>query len=79
MKKIKIRFVLVKGLYHVQENKWYGWRYINYRIVGRFGDVFYYPYFAKDTESLLANVLNKYYKRNKDYIEITEYPLIKIY
>ena len=79
MKKIKIRFVLCKGVYHIQEKKWYGWRYINYRIVGGFGDVFYYAYYAQSTEILLTDVLNKYYKRNKDYIEITEYPLIKIY
>lgn len=55
-----------------------GWKYIDYTIDMGYGSVTYL--YAKDTrESLLEEVLEKYYEVDKRFVDITEYPPIKIY
>jgi len=76
MKKLKIRFVHRKeyGVYYIQKKTIFGWRYLtweNYFCREMFENV--------DTAILLTNVLDEKYSTILKYVEITEYPTIKMY
>jgi hypothetical protein len=78
--RIKIRFVERPKSkdFLIQRKSFMGWKYIDYTIDMGYGSVTYL--YAKDTtESLLEEVLEKYYEVDKRFVEIIEYPGIKIY
>jgi hypothetical protein len=78
MKRIKIRFVKRKEDYLIQRKTLFGWSYIGYTINMGYGSVFNL-YCQNTEEDLLNEVLEKYYKIDKRFVEITEYPTIKKY
>jgi hypothetical protein len=54
------------------------WKYIGYTVDLGYGSV--YNLYCQDTkEKLLDEVLEKYYEVDKRFVEVTEYPPIKIY
>jgi hypothetical protein len=76
--KIKIRFIKRKNDYLIQRKSFMGWKYIGYPIEMGYGSV--YNLYCQDTkEKLLEEVLEKYYEVDKRFVEIMEYPDIKIY
>jgi hypothetical protein len=55
-----------------------GWKYIGYTIDMGYGSL--HNLYCQDTkEKLLDEVLEKYYEVDKRFVEVTEYPHIKIY
>lgn len=84
-KTIKIRFVnrpLLKNndrQFAIQRRTWYGgWRYIGYTIDMGYGSV--YDYYAKGTkQEVLIAVLEHYYKVDKRFVNVIEYPGLKHY
>jgi hypothetical protein len=80
MKTIKIRFIKYKDKYNytIQRRGWFGWKDITYTINMGYGSVTY-KYSAVTKEELLEKVLEEYYKVDKRFVEIIEYPTIKIY
>jgi hypothetical protein len=76
--RIKIRFVKRKNDYLIQRKSFMGWKYIGYTVDLGYGSV-YYLYGQDTKEKLLDEVLEKYYEVDKRFVEITEYPAIKIY
>ena len=80
MKKITIRFIKYKDKYRytIQRRGWFGWKDITYTINMGYGSVTY-EYSAATKEELLEKVLEEYYEVDKRFVEITEYPTIKIY
>jgi hypothetical protein len=55
-----------------------GWKYIGYTVDMGYGSFRYF--YCQDTkEKLLDEVLEKYYEVDKRFVEVTEYPPIKIY
>ena len=76
--RIKIRFVKRKNDYLIQRKSFMGWKYIGYTIDMGYGSV--HNLYCQDTkEKLLDEVLEKYYEVDKRFVEVTEYPHIKIY
>lgn len=78
--RIKIRFVERPNNkdFMIQRKSFMGWKYIDYTIDMGYGSATYM--YCKDTrESLLEEVLEKYYEVDKRFVEIVEYPGIKIY
>jgi hypothetical protein len=55
-----------------------GWKYIGYTADTGYGSV-RYLYCQNSKKELLEEVLEKYYKVDKRFVEITEYPTVKIY
>jgi hypothetical protein len=76
--RIKIRFVKRKNGYLIQRKSFMGWRYVDYTIDMGYGSV-RYLYCQDSKEKLLDEVLEKYYEVDKRFVEIMEYPAIKIY
>jgi hypothetical protein len=76
--RIKIRFVKRKNGYLIQRKSFMGWRYVDYTIDMGYGSV-RYLYCQDSKEKLLDEVLEKYYEVDKRFVEITEYPHLKIY
>lgn len=78
---IKIRFVWRKGHknYAIQRRTWYGrWKYIGYTINMGYGSI--YDYYVDETkEKLLYRVLECYYRKDKRFVNVHEYPTIKHY
>jgi len=71
MKTIKIRFIHEMDKYYIQRRGWFGWKDITYTI-----DMGY----TSDTkESLLDEVLEKYYQTDKRFVQVIEHSTIKIY
>lgn len=81
MKTIKIRFINRNGGsdYLIQKKTWFGWKYIKYNIIGGFGDTITYLYCKRTKKELLAEVLEVYYKIDRRFVKIVEYPEIKHY
>jgi hypothetical protein len=76
--RIKIRFVKRKNDYLIQRKSFMGWKYIGYTIDMGYGSL--HNLYCQDTkEKLLDEVLEKYYEVDKRFVEVTEYPHIKIY
>lgn len=78
MKKIKIRFYKYKNHYLIQRKTIFGWKFISYiqnlgygTIICRYNDV--------NKESLLNQVLENYYRKDKRFVKIIEYPEIHEY
>ena len=78
--RIKIRFVKRKNDndYLIQRRSFIGWKYIRYTVDMGYGSI-RYLYCQNSKKELLEEVLEKYYKVDKRFVEITEYPTIKIY
>jgi hypothetical protein len=76
--RIKIRFVKGKNNYLIQRRSFMSWKYIGYIVDMGYGSA-RYLYFQDSKEKLLDEVLEKYYKVDKRFVEITEYPHLKIY
>jgi hypothetical protein len=76
MKTLKLRFVERRGDFLVQRKTWFGWKYIGYTINMGYGSV-YNLYCEKTKESLLNTVLEKFYKVDKRFTQIIEYPQLK--
>jgi hypothetical protein len=78
--RIKIRFVKRKNDndYLIQRRSFMGWKYIGYTVDMGYGSVLYL-YCQNSKKELLEEVLEKYYKVDKRFVEITEYPTVKIY
>jgi CRISPR/Cas system CSM-associated protein Csm3 (group 7 of RAMP superfamily) len=76
--RIKIRFVERKSDYLIQKKSFMGWKYIGYTVDMGYGSI-RYLYCQDSKEKLLDEVLEKYYEVDKRFVEITEYPAIKIY
>jgi hypothetical protein len=80
MKEITIRFIKYKDKYRytIQRRGWFGWKDITYTINMGYGSVTY-EYSAVTKEELLEKVLEEYYEVDKRFVEIIEYPTIKVY
>ena len=79
MKTITIRFIKHKDKkYTIQRRGWFGWKDITYTINMGYGSVTY-EYSAVTKEELLEKVLEEYYEVDKRFVEIIEYPTIKVY
>jgi hypothetical protein len=79
MKKIVIRFIEHKGKFRIQRKTWYG-RWKNVTYVVELGCIpIEYSYSGNTKEEVLNVVLENYYKVDKRFVEIAEYPTIKIY
>ena len=80
MKKITIRFIKYKDKYRytIQRRGWFGWKDIKYTIDMGYGSITY-EYSATTKKELLEKVLEEYYEVDKRFVEIIEYPTIKIY
>lgn len=76
--RIKIRFIKRKNDYLIQRKSFTGWKYIGYTIDMGYGSI-RYLYCQDSKEKLLDEVLEKYYEVDKRFVEITEYPHLKIY
>ena len=82
MKKIKIRFVskISNGelYYEIQRKTIFGWRYYSFYI-SFYAYAYSGRYKGKVKQELLKTILNKVYKTELKYVEVIEYPMIKIY
>jgi len=79
MKTIKIRFIKHGDKkYTLQRKGWFRWKNITYTIDMGYGSVTY-DYSAETKEELLKEVLEKYYKADKRFIQVIEYSTISIY
>jgi hypothetical protein len=79
MKTIKIRFINHrKKRYTIQRKGWFGWKDIGYSVDMGYGG-FWERYSAETKEDLLEEVLEKYYRVDKRFVEIIEHPTLKIY
>ena len=80
MRTIKVRFIKYKDkyVYTIQRRGWFGWKDITYTINVGYGSVTY-EYSAVTKEELLTQVLEKYYKVDKRFVQIIEHSTIKIY
>ena len=82
MKTIKIRFVQTSRTpeeYIVQRKTWYGgWKYITFTINMGYGSIVE-TYSANTKEKLLETILEKYYKRDKRFVLVVEYPTLLMY
>lgn len=81
MKTIKIRFVDYKntsGNLSIQRKTFFGWKDVGYIIDMGYGSV-YNLYYHPSKEELLKEVLEKYYKRDKKFTNVIEYPTILKY
>ena len=84
-KTIKIRFVNHPGYkdsgkqYSIQRRTWYGgWKYIGYTVNMGYGSI--YDYYARRTKQEVLNaVLEHYYKVDKRFVNVIEYPGLKLY
>jgi hypothetical protein len=78
MKTLKIRFVKRDSSYTIQQKTWFGWKDLRYVIDMGYGSVSY-PYGGKTKELALDEVLERRFKVDRRFVEIIEYPTIKIY
>lgn len=77
-KRIKIRFVATISGYYIQRKTILGWEYIQFKnyINDQPTSI---KYFSQSKTELLKEVIKNYFGYDKDMVEITEYPQIKIY
>jgi hypothetical protein len=78
MRTLKIRFVERDNKYTIQHKKWFGWKDLTYTIDMGYGAIVNY-YENKNKESLLNEVLEEKFNTVKKFVEIIEYPTIKVY
>ena len=80
MKTIKIRFINRNNKdFLIQKKTWFGWKYIGYWQMASSGDSIWYLYCKETKEELLNQVLENYYKTDKRFVKIIEYPELKMY
>ncbi len=78
MKTLKIRFVERDSVFSIQQKTWFGWLDLRYVIDMGYGSISYL-YSGKTKEEALHEVLEKRFKLDKRFVEIIEYPGLKIY
>ena len=78
MKTITIRFIKNKDRYTIQRRGWFKWKDITYTIDMGYGGVIY-DYSAPTKEELLKEVLEKYYKVDKRFVQVIEHATIEMY
>jgi hypothetical protein len=62
----------------MQRKTWFGWNYLTYTIDMGYGSIVNY-YENKNKEALLDEVLEEKFKTTRKFVEIIEYPTIKVY
>jgi hypothetical protein len=77
-KTIKVRFVKHKESFMIQRKVWFGWTYIREVHSSNAGSVSF-PYGHETKKGLLELVLEGYYRADKRFLTIKEYPTIKIH
>lgn len=77
-KRIKIRFVATISGYYIQRKTIFGWEYIQFKNYINDQPTLI-KYFSESKTELLKEVIKNHFGYNKDMVEITEYPQIKIY
>ena len=79
MKAITIRFVEIDNKFYMQRKNIFGcWTDIRYTINMGYGSISE-RYYNSNKEDLLKEVLEDYYKVDKRFCAITEYPSLKQY
>jgi hypothetical protein len=78
MKTIKIRFIKYTDRYTMQRKTWLGWKDLTYTIDMGYGSVVNY-YENKQTDKLLDDILKKEYHTTREFVDVIEYPMIKVY
>ena len=78
MKTIKIRYVKRNDTYYMERKSFFGWKRLGYSVDMGYGG-FWQSYTSDNKKDLLKEVLEKHYEVDKRFVEIIEYPTIKIY
>jgi len=78
MRTLKIRFIEKNNQFTMQRKTWFGWNYLTYTIDMGYGSIVNY-YENKNKEALLDEVLEEKFKTTRKFVEIIEYPTIKVY
>jgi hypothetical protein len=80
---LKIRYIEIPGtdtpLYKMQIKKWWGWKIASKHCMAGFGDTIEIVYSNISKESLLNEVLLEKYNTELKYVDIIEYPTLKMY
>jgi hypothetical protein len=78
---LKIRYIEIPGtdnpLYKMQIKKWWGWKTASIMVC--FGGTIEIVYSDISKESLLNEVLLEKYNTELKYVDIIEYPTLKMY
>lgn len=78
MKTIKIRYVKRNGTYYMKRKTFFGWKRLGYSVDMGYGG-FWQSYTSDNKKDLLKEVLEKHYEVDKRFVEVIEYPTIKVY
>jgi hypothetical protein len=78
MRTIKIRYVKRNDTYYMERKSLFGWKRLGYSVDMGYGG-FWQSYTSKDKKDLLDEVLEKHFEVDKRFVEVIEYPMIKIY
>ena len=78
MNTIKIRYIKRNETYYMERKTIFGWRRVGRNVCTEFGCI-WQSYISNNKEDLLSKVLEYHYKIDKRFVEIIEYPMIKIY
>lgn len=78
MKTIKIRYVKRKDTYYMERKGIFGWKRLGYSVDMGYGSI-WQSYISNDKKELLNEVLEKHYMIDKRFVEVVEYPMIKVY
>lgn len=78
MKTIKIRYVKRKDTYYMERKSLFGWRRLGYILDMGYGSI-WQSYTSNDKKELIKEVLEKHYMIDKRFVEVIEYPMIKVY
>jgi hypothetical protein len=78
MKTIKIRYVKRNDTYYMERKVIFGWKRLGYSVDMGYGSI-WQSYISNDKKELLNEVLEKHYMIDKRFVEVVEYPMIKVY
>ena len=78
MKTIKIRYVKINNTYYMERKSIFGWKRLGYSVDMGYGG-FWKSYTSNNKKDLLKEVLEHHYEMDKRFVEVIEYPTIKIY
>jgi hypothetical protein len=78
MKTIKIRYVKRNDTYYMERKGIFGWKRLGYSVDMGYGSI-WQSYISNDKKELLNEVLEKHYMIDKRFVEVVEYPMIKVY
>ena len=78
MKTIKIRYVKRNNTYYMERKSFFGWKRLGYSVDMGYGG-YWQSYTSKDKKELLKDVLENHYQMDKRFVEVIEYPTIKVY